>query len=152
MNHASVNLFNEDGTPRSPEEVAQDAVHELFHTLRLDHPFESTQSEDTKLIHLGGNNFSSTPTTDPSILFNIMSYSMINIDGESFSENKSGKSQTLLTCGQLDFLLNEIFLQKQGYGYYSYDPSATLEENTKKYTEYYDNYWFNWPGEPIKRK
>jgi hypothetical protein len=72
---ASVNLLNKSGEFRSHSDVAIDAVHELLHTIRLDHPFETTQSEDTKLLR-SINNYLTTSTTDPNIIYNIMSYSI----------------------------------------------------------------------------
>ena len=114
--------------------VAQSSVHELFHTLRLAHPFELTQSEDTELHKNGVNNYSSTSNTDKNIVNNIMSYQRILIDG------KKGDNLINLTKGQFDFILKEIDLQNQGYGYMN---------KGKGYEEYMD-YWLNWPGEIVQ--
>jgi RHS repeat-associated protein len=76
--NSSVNLFNSAGELRSLSSVASDATHEVLHTLRLDHPFEVTQTADTKLLRVAPNSFVSTPTTDKNIVNNIMSYPMNN--------------------------------------------------------------------------
>lgn len=81
--YANVNIYKKDGTMKEPQELALNTIHELLHTLRFEHTFEKTQSADTKLLHQGGKNYSSTPTTDPNILYNIMSYPMIYIDGKN---------------------------------------------------------------------
>jgi hypothetical protein len=147
---AAVNLYNKDGSLMSPEEAALTAVHELLHTLRFEHPFEKTQGDDTKLIHNGGNSYSTTPTTDPNILFNIMSYSFVNINGQS----AGNRPQNLLTHDQLSMLISEINLQKQGFGLMpTYDPNYSVEDNSKKFEKYYNDYWLNTPGQevPIKK-
>jgi hypothetical protein len=130
--YAGVNIYKKDGTLKSPTELAEDAVHELLHTLRFEHPFEKTQGADTKLIHLGGNNYSSTPSTDPNILYNVMNYSLINIDGK----NAGNSPMILMTKDQLKMMINEINLQKSGAGTYGPD--------------YYE-YWLNTPGEDVRR-
>lgn len=131
--HAGANIYKKDGTLKNPTELSEDAVHELLHTVRFEHPFEKTQGADTKLIHQGGKNYSSTPTTDPNILYNIMNYSLINID----DQNAGNKPMIRLTNGQLNMLLNEITLQKQGSG-----------TNRKDYLDY----WLNTPGENVPSK
>ncbi len=145
---ASVNIYKKDGSIVSPKELALDAVHELLHTLRFDHPFERTQGADTKLIHDGGDNYLSTPTTDPNILYNIMNYSLIDIDGK----NAGDKPLNLMTQDQLKMLLSEIDLQKQGYGLQSYDKNLSQKENEARYMERYQDYWFNPPGQEVPKK
>jgi hypothetical protein len=130
--NVGTNIYNKDGSVKTPEELAQTVIHELLHTLRLAHPFEKTQGADTKLIHQGANNFLSTPTTDPNILHNIMNYTLINIDDKSLQ----GKPMILLTNDQLNLMLNEIELQKQGAG-------------TEPGTQEYFDYWINTPGENV---
>ncbi len=144
--NSSVNLFNKAGELRSLSEIGSDATHEMFHTVRLAHPFEITQTEDTKLLKVAPNSFISTPTTDANIVNNIMSYSMITIDGQKSTNQNS------LTKGQLNFMMNKINLQNQGYGFFKYNPSLTNEQNTNLYEKYYKNYWDNIPGMPVGNK
>ncbi len=145
--NSSVNLYNSAGELRSLSSVASDATHEMLHTLRLEHPFEVTQTADTELLRVAPNSFVSTSTTDKNIVNNIMSYPMITIDGQK------GSNLNLLTKGQLNFMLKEIDLQNQGYGFRpQYNPSLTLEQNTTLYKQYYDNYWNNPPGTPVRNQ
>jgi RHS repeat-associated protein len=114
---ASVAMIN-GGELRSPRDVALDAVHELLHTLRLDHPFELVQTEDTKLIKIGSNEYAAPSTTNDNITHNIMNYGMIRVNGYRLSDYwcVSGRSPDLITSGQLQFINNEILLQKSGCG------------------------------------
>ena len=151
---SSVNLFGKDGKLRSLQDVAETAVHELFHTLRLAHPFEVSQGADTRLINLGKRMFATTNTTSPSIYYNIMNYGMISINGVRLGDLWKSKSATLVTSDQVKFLLNEVQLQMQGYGVKpKYDGKSSSEVNQQRHIKYYDNYWFNPPGEnvPIKK-
>ena len=52
-----------------------------------------------------------------------MNYPMITIDG------KTSTSQNALTKGQLNLMLKEIELQKQGYGIYKYNNKLTNSQN-----------------------
>jgi RHS repeat-associated protein len=150
---SSINIFNKDGSIKSPEDLAIDAVHELLHTLRFEHPFEQSQGADTKLISTGKNRFESTPTTDPNISCNIMNYNLINIDGQSLKELWQTNSPTLITKDQIGMMLNEINLQIQGYGVSpKYDSNLSHEENSMRYFKYYKNYWESRPGEPVEKK
>ena len=145
--NSSVNLYNSAGELRLLSSVASDATHEMLHTLRLEHPFEVTQTADTELLRVAPNSFVSTSTTDKNIVNNIMSYPMITIDGQK------GSNLNSLTKGQLNFMLKEIDLQNQGYGFRpQYNPSLTLEQNTTLYKQYYDNYWNNPPGTPVRNQ
>ncbi|HAT61961.1 MAG TPA: hypothetical protein DCS83_05350, partial [Prevotella sp.] len=142
--HSSVNLLNSSGKVRSASTVGEDATHEMLHILRLEHPFETTQTADTKLLRTAPNTFVSTPTTDANIVNNVMNYPMITINGQK------GTNQTFLTKGQLNFMLNEINLQNQGYGFIpKYNSSLTPSQNTNLYKQFYENYWFNLPGVPV---
>lgn len=120
---SSVNV-SDNGKLVNSKEIAQSAVHELFHSVRLDHPFELTQSDDTRLLKIGNNQFSSTKQTDSRIRNNIMNYKIIRIDG------KTGKKLTHLTKGQFNYILQEIIYQNNN------------DVNS-------DDYWLNWPGEPV---
>lgn len=64
-------------------EIAETTVHELFHSIRLDHPFERTQSEDTKLFSEKNNykRYNTALSTDNNIYYNIMNYDNIFING-----------------------------------------------------------------------
>lgn len=144
---SSVNLYNPVGELRPLFDIGSDATHEILHTLRLAHPFEITQSPDTKLIRVAPNSFISSFTTDKNIINNVMNYPMITIDG------MRSNNQTSLTKGQLNFMLNEIKLQKQGYGFIpKYNPNTTPEQNFNLYKKYYENYWLNTPGVPVTDK
>ena len=142
-----VNLYNSAGELRSLSSVGSDATHEMLHTLRLDHPFEITQTADTELLRVAPNSFVSTPTTDKNIVNNIMNYPIITIDGQK------GSNLNSLTKGQLNFMLKEIDLQNQGYGFKpQYNPSLTIDQNTNLFKKYYENYWNNIPGTPVRKQ
>lgn len=153
--HISLNIYNKDGSVKSPAQLAEDVVHELLHTLRFEHPFEKTQGPDTKLIHQGGNNYSTTPTTDPNILYNIMNYSLISIDGKNLGElwKSNGPSPTLITKDQINLMMNEINLQMQGYGVApKYDSNLSNKQNEENYIKYFLDYWSNTPGQDVEKK
>ena len=137
-----VNIVGKDGSLASPMEVAQSTIHELLHTVRLDHPFETAQVSDTKLINNGKNSFITTSTTDPNIANNIMNYSFIVINGQR------GSDLTHLTKGQFDFIRKEIMLQRLGYGFFKYNSSISNNRNLINYA-IYQWYWENIPGTPI---
>ncbi len=144
---SSVNMVDKNGNLRSTDVVASDAIHELFHTVRLDHPFERTQSSDTEMNHISGNKYSSTSNTDPSIRNNIMNYSLIEIDGQK----RSGIGNSL-TIGQIGVMMKEIELQKKGYGMMpKYDKSISPKANEEKAVRQYLDYWGTFSGTPVKR-
>lgn len=111
-----VSLYNKLGEFRSLYDVARDGVHELFHTLRLDHPFGKTLTNDTKLISLNATTFETTSETDPNISYNLMNYGSITIDGEKLRDLWKDGRHDSLTPGQIEFILNEIQLQMSGAG------------------------------------
>ena len=123
--NSSINISNNDGSDKSFDGITDDALHELFHTVRLDHPFEVTQTEDTELFRISNTDFAPGVQTDPDIVNNIMSYPHITIN--SVKPTRQNK----LTSGQIKFIINEIKLQKEGTD---------------------SNYWFNTPGIPVKSK
>ena len=144
---SSVNLFNPKGELRSLSNIASDATHEVLHTLRLGHPFELTQTADTELVRVAPNSFVSTSTTDKNIVNNIMNYPQITIDG------MKGYNQNMLTKGRLNYILNEINLQKRGYGFApKYNSVLTPEQNANLYKQYYEDYWLNFPGTPVQNQ
>jgi RHS repeat-associated protein len=148
---SSINIYRKDGSLRSVEDVAIDGVHELFHTLRVEHPFEKTQSADTKLVKIGPNQFKSVASTSPNILYNIMNYSVITIDGQKLGDLWKTKKPSLLTSGQIKLINSEISLQMQGYGIYKYDKNLSLRQNESNFKKYYNDYWLNAPGTDVKK-
>ncbi|MDL2320539.1 RHS repeat-associated core domain-containing protein [Alistipes sp. OttesenSCG-928-B03] len=151
LGDVNVSITGKDGKLLSPDAFAETAVHETFHTARLDHPFEKTQTRDTELRSTGRpNEYSSTPNTNQNIRSNIMNYDMIKIDGKSFKDANSGSGKNKLTFGQLLFLLREVQQQKQGRGAKpTYDPSASQQENDRRMKGWYD-YWNNFPGRNVR--
>ena len=145
---SQVNVNDRNGVLKDYSIVATDVTHELLHTLRLGHPFERTQTADTKLLRVGPNSYISTPSTVSNIVDNVMNYPMITIDG------KASTTQNSLTRGQLDLMLKEIELQKQGYGIYKYNNKLTNSQNEELYSKYFINYWDHdqWPGYPVQKK
>lgn len=129
--YSTINLFDLNGEYRSIVDVAYDAVHELFHTARLDHPFQTTQAVDVELIRNGASYFT-TPNTDINILYNVMNYPSTVINGQSYRSSGANMPQRL-TKGQVQFLLKEIDLQKKGAG-----------------TTILDPYWTIYPGIPVR--
>ena len=106
-------MYGNNGELLSPEEFAEVYVHELLHTARLSHPFESTQTKDTELVKVPGDNqFVTTDVSAPTAQGNIMNYGTTVIDGVKQSETSMDK----LTTGQLNLLINEIELQMSGVG------------------------------------
>ena len=122
--YSTINLLDNSGQLQSFYELAKTTIHELFHTVRLDHPFENTQTRDTQLIKTGPNSYKTTAFTDPNIVNNIMNYSLITIDG------KYGDDMRYITKGQFEFIRKEIYLQYLGYGY----------------NKEFNDYWESFPG------
>ena len=125
--YSNINPYDNSGKIQSFTELAKTTIHELFHTIRLEHPFEKTHTRDTQLIKIGPNSYNTTAFTDPNIVNNIMNYSFISIDG------KYGNDMRYITKGQFEFIRKEIYLQYLGYGY------------NKKF----DDYWESFPGLPV---
>lgn len=138
---------------KSPAQLANDAVHELMHDIRLEHPFELTQAFDTRLYQIKGQSFGTFPSTDPKIGFNMMMYANKNVNGQNLGQlwRSKGTLGTLLTAGQVAFALHEIQLQMSGYGVHpKYDHNLSREQNAARDFKIYDNYWVNSPGTPVK--
>ena len=95
--------------------MAATYVHELFHTLKLQHPFDpkNPSSDDSQLESLGNSEYSSKIETDPNIEKNIMMYTYMNVDGKGPQERKN---MTLITKGQIEHLIKEIDIQETGAG------------------------------------
>ncbi len=147
---AGVNIYNKRGELKPINEFAIDAVHELLHTLRIDHPFEKTQATDTELVHEGGDNYSTTDKTNPNIFYNIMNYGIISIDGKKLSELWKNTLPQYLSGGQIDFLFKEIDLQEKGKGLFNYNKNISEDENNKNYLDF-QTYWSNFPGKDVPR-
>jgi RHS repeat-associated protein len=135
--YSSINLYNKNGTLKSPDAASETAVHELLHTLRIDHPFEKTQGADTKLTSDGNNNYLTTPTTDSKIQYNIMNYSVIKVNGVKLGDLWKNNKQKYLTADQLKLMLKEIQAQSQGQGMKGVN---------------YLQYWLNFFGEDVEQK
>jgi RHS repeat-associated protein len=148
---STVTVLNADGSIKHASEVGKDAVHELIHTLRLDHPFGIVQTNDTKLIYNGYWNYLTYPETDPDIIYNIMNYGFMRINNNLLSDAWQQRDGILLTKGQINFMLKEIDLQKKGFGLYpKRNESDTQEKFEQEVNEKYLDYWDNIPGEPVK--
>lgn len=121
-------------------DLGESAVHELLHTLRLDHPFEITLCSDTKLVfdNKNVNSYFTTPQTSPSIYYNIMNYGMININGKNLKALWKTKRPEYITKGQLSFILKEIELQRNGLGTF-YPLSKTDRDGHE--VSIFDYYW-----------
>ena len=138
----SQELYSKAGALLSPEAVAETFVHELLHTARLRHPYETTQSADTKLVKVGLNSYKSTSTTSIGIGLNVMNYSFLKFDGLRGDSKLStynllgGNGRQNMTSGQLVVLLHNIELQQNGTG------AATIS----------DPYWYDEVGEPVESK
>lgn len=132
----SINIFNKDGSIKTPNQLALDVTHELIHTLRVEHPFEKTQGADLSLLRNGKNSYLTTSTTNSNIFYNIMNYGMISIDGLLLKDFWKSRSPELITSDQLNLMLDEINLQKQGYGVMpKYDKKKSQKENSLKKTQ-----------------
>ena len=116
LGSSMVNVLNSDNTQKSEDKFASDVIHELLHTLRLEHPFEVTQTTDTELLQTGKNSYTSTKNTVSDIRDNIMNYDMIKIDGKSFKEINPNGIQNKISPGQIELMKNEIDLQQKGAG------------------------------------
>ena len=149
---SAVQLYNKHGNINSPESLALSAIHELFHTIRLDHPFEITQGDDATLVGVGVNQFETVNGTHKNIFQHIMNYGLITIDGIKLSDLWGNQDGELLTPGQLDFLIQEIDLQRSGYGKLNYDSNLSDEENDSRYYEYILDYWDQTRGTKIQKK
>jgi RHS repeat-associated protein len=126
------------------QEFAETGIHELFHTLRLDHPFEKTQAKDVELIwDNNGKTYKTTPNTDSKIMKNIMNYNYIPINGKTFKQLfNSNTGLNSLTRGQIQFILKEIYKQMSGYGILPKQrANEKREEYEKRAAEYYHDYW-----------
>ena len=128
-----VNLLDRNNMLKSIDVFASDVIHELLHDLRLDHPFELTQTLDTELIKIGHNSFVTTKNTIYSISTNVMNYDFITINGFVLKETNSNALLNSISPGQIQLMMNEIDLQQKGAGFLSTD-----------------SYWSKTPGYEVK--
>ena len=74
---------------------------------------------------------------------------MIYIDGK----NAGNAPLNLMTKDQLKMMQNEINMQKHGYGVSpKFDPDASSEERRNLYNKFYQDYWFDTPGQVVQKK
>jgi RHS repeat-associated protein len=116
-------------------EFGETGVHELLHTLNLGDVADSPNIGDTKMTKIG-NEYFTTSTTAKDIHKNVMNYGQTKIDGKSFQQmynSYSGMNQ--LTPGQINYIINAIYKQMQGYG-------MKFTNDPHKHEVYYERYWF----------
>jgi len=129
------------GEIRTSEDLVDDAVHELMHTLRIWHPFEIYQTKDTelKIDQSRKNSYRTTNNTDKNIIFNLMIYPSTIIDGQRAGDVWRNQRPALLTAGQIKLMLNEIKLQESGAG---------SQDFLQSDSEGYNRFWGDFrPGE-----
>lgn len=137
MNHTqTVSQIEDDGLLLM--NLGETAIHELLHTLRLEHPQALTQAEDCTLLRskLSPYHFKKNDNTDLNIYYNIMIYGFLYIDGNLLSDLWNYKRPEYLTRGQLNFIIEEIDRQRKGEGsdkpfsnyseYWSFPPGINL--------------------------
>ena len=116
--NAQANLYKKSGVLKTPQEFAIDFIHEVFHTIMLEHPVEWTQGIELTLIQDPTTKFKSTykttDKTDKNILFNIMMYDWFVVDGKIAKEE--GKPLEYLTKSQIELLEKEVSRQTKGEG------------------------------------
>ena len=112
-----VNIADRNNKIKDISLIASDALHELLHTVKLHHPFEQADAEDTQLVQIGPDEYITTEKTDKNILYNVMNYMETTVNGQ----NANGALQSSLTYGQIMYILRQIDLQQQGAGLYNTD-------------------------------
>ena len=139
--NVSINVQNSDGSLKTPEQVGIDGVHELFHTLRLGHPFSKDNPiPDAKLLKAPNGDHFMTPNTSWDILENVMNYEFTKING--VSADQSNVKLKKLTRGQIRYIINAIYQQQKGYGkYQQQNEGESDEEYNKRNNRYYHEYW-----------
>ena len=135
----SLSTMDKNGNLRTPEDFALEYLHEILHTARLDHPFEVTQSSDTEMVHDKGQNYLTTKNTSNNILYNIMNYPVISINGNNVGDllKAQRRPADMLTIGQLNLMAREVDGQMQGAGMF--------------YKKDYTEYWLDYPGKRVKQ-
>jgi RHS repeat-associated protein len=114
-NLIQLSMYNSDGSLVPIAEIGAIIIHELLHTLKLNHPFDEppcADISDTDLIDEGYNNYTTTISTHPYVFNNIMMYEMMTIDGQQ----PITSDMDLLTPGQMEFISTEIENQMGGAG------------------------------------
>jgi RHS repeat-associated protein len=112
-NFISCDLMESSGALVPTEVVASTVLHELMHTLRLEHPFEcNNQTNDIELIRYDAGTYQTTNNSDPYLENNLMMYNYMSVDGVKVDADTAPR----LTPGQIEFILNEIQRQVNGEG------------------------------------
>lgn len=146
-------------------DMAITVIHELMHSVRLDHPFERVQTDDSKLYNEGFNRYSTSLSTDENMAYNIMLYPSCIINGFRLRNLWKKKKPEYLTKGQLSIVFKEINAQKKGRGTYDKYDATTLTFNENEILEIRDNemedelnqwstfdwYWTFFSGKKIQR-
>ena len=117
-NLSNINIADRNGKIKDIAMIASDALHELFHTVNLHHLFDKTDAEDTQIEKTGKDEYKTTEKTAPNILYNVMNYQAMSVDGKK----ANGTPQSTLTNGQIQYILRQIDLQQQGAGLHPEDP------------------------------
>lgn len=145
-----INLYKKDNTLMSPEEFGIAATHEILHTVRIAHPWEVQQGKDMelKLTGIDKISFQTTVNTDKNISYNIMFYGFFNINGNNLGNLWQSKKPEYLSKSQLNLMLGEIKLQKNGAGII---PNGVTSPNDPRYLDY-KNYWdpYGAPGKQLQ--
>ena len=95
----------------SPKEVATTFVHELLHQGGVQHPADpENTAPDVMLKKVYKNNYATTTTTDKTnIYFNIMLYSLYNVDGKNVGQIRGGEENaTKVSPDQIQVLDENI--------------------------------------------
>lgn len=79
-----------------------------------------TQAADATLQHAFGNQFVTTSVTDPNIYFNIMNYESTIINGKRSGNLWKVMPNERITSGQIEFMINQIEIQKSGIRFDQY--------------------------------
>lgn len=120
-------------------EMSETAVHELLHSVRLDHPFDRIQSNDTFLFNDGFRRYGTSLATDANIYYNIMLYNFCIINGHRLDNLWKTKRPEYLTKGQLQLMFKEIDLQQKGAGTHQNMNISDLFQNQEEIDIVNDN-------------
>jgi hypothetical protein len=154
----------DNGSEDSLKDMAITIIHELMHSVRLDHPFERIQTADSKLYNEGFSRYSTSLSTDENIFYNIMLYPSCIINSFRLRDLWKKKKPEYLTKGQMDLVFKEIDTQKQGVGTVDKYDATTLTFSENETLEIRDNkmedkldrwstfdwYWTFFPGKKIQ--
>jgi RHS repeat-associated protein len=131
-NMINLSLYRSDGSIVPIAEIGSTIVHELLHTLKLDHPFDESicsDIDDTDLLNQGYEQYATFDDTHPNVYNNIMMYDFKSVDGRLPITDE----RDLLTPGQMEFISAEINNQMSGAGV-----------TTSSRQDYYNNCELSW--------